>query len=363
MSDIWLEIQYINQLGPRFRNFRRKSQYLWNFSCPLCGDSPTRKHAARGFIYKKNNQLNFCCKKCGAGMSARNFIAAMDPAMFKEMQLDSFTPTERERYEEKREERPVVHKDKMFEGLIKVSELPKKHYCREYVVNRFIPEHVMDDLYFTDHFYTWSGRVLPGRYKVPKDKRDDEPRLVIPFRNAAGDVTAFQGRALKAGQEPKYVYVALTKDEPLIWGLNNINPDETIYVFEGPIDAMFVPNAIACGGGDLSGDILRLKIPSERFVIVYDNEPRNSHTIDKIQKAINRGFAVCLWPETPGKDVNEIVKNNIKFGLASACEHVLKLIQTGTSSGITANILLNRWNKSTERKTKWPMESQKGLPK
>lgn len=367
---LWVDAKYVNMVGTRLRNFKRKSQYLWNFSCPLCGDSATRTRAARGFIYRKGEQLNYRCHKCGAGMSVKNFVAAIDPELHKEMQLEYFTP--RVGYEPPIiKERTVFDKSTdPFKGLIKIDDLPQKHFCREYVASRYIPDHLWDELYFTPAFYTWSGQVLPGRYKVPKDIRDDEPRLVIPMRNRRGEVTAFQGRALKSGHDPKYIYVALTKDEPLIWGLDKIDPKRPVYVFEGPIDAMFVPNAIAVGGGDIASELLRIEgVDKEKFIVVYDNEPRKiaedhkknkyNPTAVKIEKAINIGFSVCIWPDLVGKDVNDMVKKNIKHGLSAACQYVFSKIVEGTHTGFEARMYLARWNKinqitGMEKRTRFP---------
>lgn len=348
---LWVDQKYISMLGTRLRNFKRKSQYLWNFSCPLCGDSKTRPRAARGFIYRKGDQLNYRCHKCGAGMSAKNFVAAVDPEMHKDMQREYFKPAP-DRSPVFHQEPPVFDKtSNPFIGLKRISELPKNHFCRNYVAERLIPAHHWDDLYFTPAFYTWSGQVLPGRYKVPDDVRDDEARLVIPMRNQNGDVTGFQGRALR-GENPKYLSLTLTK-EPMIWGLNLINPNHLIYVFEGPIDAMFLPNAVACTGSDLGSAILKLDIPQANFIIIYDNEPRSRFTIAKIKKAIERGFSVCIWPEMSEHDVNEMVKKNIKFGLPSACQYVFTRINEGIYSGAGAIMALTRWKRVENVEKGW----------
>lgn len=344
---LWVEQKYIQLLGPRLRNFKRKSDYLWNFSCPLCGDSKTRPRAARGYVYRKGDKLNYDCKKCGRGMSVRNFIRQLDPVMFDEMQLEMFQPRQKEKLPDLRPERPVFDKKiDPYKGLVKVSKLPRNHMCRQFVEKRFIPEMYWDDLYFTDAFYTWSGYVLPGRYKVPKTKLDDEPRLVIPMRNMKGETTAFQGRQLvgeNIGQ--KYVFVALTKEEKLIWGLDKIDPTKKVYAFEGPIDAMFIPNAIGVGGGDISSDVLYLDIPPENIVVVYDNEPRKPETIGKMLKAINKGLAICVWPEIDEGDVNDMVKARIRYGIAEACMYIYKKISENVYSGPSALIALERWKK------------------
>jgi hypothetical protein len=111
---------------------------------------------------------------------------------------------------------------------------------------------------------------------------------------------------------------------------------------------MFIPNAIACGGGELSSDLLRLNIPPENFIVIYDNEPRRIFTIKKIERAIERGFSVCIWPQIDENDVNDMVKKNIKFGLPSACQYVFTKINEGTYHGASALMALKNWKRVKE---------------
>ena len=67
---LFVDTKYIHQISFRLRNFKQKSQKLWNFSCPICGDSQRNKTKARGYIYEVKNHLNFnevikCIKKIG----------------------------------------------------------------------------------------------------------------------------------------------------------------------------------------------------------------------------------------------------------------------------------------------------------
>lgn len=364
---LWIEAKYVNIIGTRLRNFKRKSEYLWNFSCCFCGDSKTRKNAARGYVYRKGDKLNYDCKKCGIGMSVKNFVKRLDPELYSEMIFEMFIPPKREELPSFKPERPVFDKSyDPFKILKKVGDLPKDHFCRQFIEKRCIPLHAWDDLYFTPYFYTWCGEVLPGRYKVPKSKQDDEPRLIIPFRNMKGEVTAFQGRQLVGDDKgQKYVYLALTKDEPLVWGLNNIDPNKPVYVLEGPFDAMFIPNAIACGGSELTGDLSRLDIPKENFVIVYDNEPRSPHTIKKMKTAIERGYKVCIWPEycIKEKDINDMVLARVeKWGLPTSCEYIFLRIKDGTYLGISASLALADWKKVSDQAL-LDMDKKRSYPK
>jgi hypothetical protein len=101
---------------------------------------------------------------------------------------------------------------------------------------------------------------------------------------------------------------------------------------------MFIPNSIATAGGDLVSTIKDL--PKDKLVIVYDNEPRNKHTIDKIQKSIYNSYQVCIWPiNFLYKDVNEAIMGGL------SAEFVQYIIDTNTFRDLKAKLALNMWSK------------------
>ena len=46
--------------------FKRVKANLYNFRCPICGDSKKHKNKARGYLYQVKTILNFKCHNCGA---------------------------------------------------------------------------------------------------------------------------------------------------------------------------------------------------------------------------------------------------------------------------------------------------------
>lgn len=281
------------------------------------------------------------CHKCGEGMSASNFIKAIDPALHEEMRMEIYRPDRKEEVVVPQPVRKVpVAKDKLLAGLKKVSELPATHPCLVYIQSRMIPE---DDLFYVEKFFTWASTVNSERFKIPPY---DEGRLLIPLRNRKGDITAFQGRKL-SGDGPKYISVTIDETAPLVWGLDRIRENRHIIVLEGPLDAMFLPNAIACCGSDITTDLTKLGIPLDQFIIVYDNEPRNKHTVKKMKKAIVRDFSICIWPENiDEKDVNDMVLTKIEYGLDEASYLVWTTIKDHVHKGLSAELSLSTWAKT-----------------
>ena len=154
--------------------------------------------------------------------------------------------------------------------------------------------------------------------------KNNETRPLIPFIDNNDNIHALQRRSLKKNSKTKYITIVLDESIPKIYGLDNANFNKTLYVFEGPIDSMFIPNSIATAGGDLISSIKGYD--KENMVIVYDNEPRSIETKRKIDKAIDFGYNVCIWPDyiqqkdindmaLSNRKVNDIVKKNIYEGL------------------------------------------------
>ena len=55
----YVDLKYINILSGRLSLFKRKSNNLFNFRCPFCGDSQRNKLKARGYVYAKENKYSF----------------------------------------------------------------------------------------------------------------------------------------------------------------------------------------------------------------------------------------------------------------------------------------------------------------
>ena len=164
----------------------------------------------------------------------------------------------------------------------------------------------------------------------------DHPRLLIPFRDEEGEVFAYQGRAF-GNEQPKYLTIKLNESKNKIFGLDRINKEKQIYVVEGPIDSLFLDNCIAVAGSDLN------KIEGD-LTIIFDNEPRNREIVKQIEKAINSGRNIVLWPESMKyKDINDMI-----LGGYSKSE-IQQIIMDNTFSGVEAKLRFTEWKKIDER--------------
>jgi len=338
----WLEQKYVGLVSARLRNYRRKSNSLYNFSCPLCGDSESNRSKARAYIYEKKGKSAFHCHNCGASMGVPNFIKMLDQGVYNEFMLeklkDNKSPeqTDLENFVNKMK-KPVFMSEGPLKGLKKVSQLSPDSKIKQYVVSRMIPNKYHAKLSACPNFYAYTNNLVPNKFSAESLKRD-ETRLLIPFIDTQKRVHAYQGRALNSNPL-KYITIILDDSVPKIYGLDTVDLTKRTYVFEGHFDSMFVDNSIATAGGDLVSSLV--SFDKRNMVIVYDNEKRSRETIKKLDKSILQGYNVVIWPENlEYKDVNDMVL----AGLSP--EFIKHIIDTNTYRDLAAKLALTKWSRA-----------------
>ena len=343
MSHQWLESKYISLLSNRLRNFKRKGNDQWNFSCPVCGDSKTNKHKARGYVYPSKGKLVYHCHNCNVTMGAPKFVKYVDPVLYDEFIREkvAIDPVEKPKNEitefVEKMQPPKFVKDGPLKGLKKVSALSQDHPVKIYVQRRMIPSNQHYKLYIVKHFKKWVNTFMPGKFE---SEDNDEPRLIIPFLDQDKNLFGFQGRSLLKGSKIRYITIITDKEKPKLFGLDAFDPSKPAYVVEGPIDSMFLPNGLASAGGDIITDLPRVSENKDQFTIVYDNEPRNKDIVRNIEKAIDNGYKVCLWPDSvKQKDINDMVL----AGQSPA--KIVDIINNNTYKGLEAKLELATWKK------------------
>ena len=338
----WLDHKYIGMVSSRLEQFKRKSPTLYNFRCPICGDSQSNKFKARGYIYDKKGKGLFHCHNCSATMAVPNFIKSLDQTLYSQYCVEKLQGEKSPEQQDleafvAKMKKPVFLKEGPLKGLKKVSQLSPDHKTKRFVDSRKIPNRYHAKLFNCPNFKQFTNGLVHGKFDEASIERD-ETRLLIPFFTKEKKLHAYQGRSL--GQSKvKYITIILDDSVPKVFGLDDCDFSKRSYVFEGPIDSMFVPNSIATAGGDLVSAIGALNL-KQSAVIVYDNEPRSKDTIRKLDKAIMNGYSVCVWPDNlEHKDVNDM----ILAGLSP--EFIKYIIDTNTYRDLAAKLALTKWSK------------------
>ena len=332
----YIDLKFINDLSGRLSQFKKKTDYLFNFRCPHCGDSQKSKTKARAYLYRVKNDMFFKCHNCGQGQNLANFIKFVDPKLYESYLLERYKKSAPATPKPKFDFKPTKFTNQTpIDDLKSIKDLPEDHPARLYCDNRKIPEKYFDKLFLSDKFMTLVNEVKPNTYKITKD----HPRLIIPFYDTTGKVFAFQGRAF-GKEQPKYLTIKLDENKQKVYGLDKVNFQQPIYITEGPIDSLFIDNCLAAGGADL---FLKNKIPNENITYIFDNEPRNKEIVKRMYKVIEKDFNVVIWPEDLQlKDVNDMIMSGLtKFELQD-------IISNNTYSKLSALTKLNYWKKIKE---------------
>ena len=319
-----IDSKYIGLVSSRLQKFKRVKSDLYNFRCPICGDSQKHKNKARGYIYQVKNNSNFKCHNCGASMSLNNFLKTIDTTLHKQYTLEKFKEGHTGR-NFVAEEPTFTFKKPVFKSKLDLPKASEDPDARRYLEKRKLnPE----KFYFTDSFKRWTNTKKQTFDTIGRD----EPRIIIPMYNEDKNLIGFQGRSL-IPNSVKYITVMLEDEAPKIYGLDTIDEKLPVYVVEGPFDSTFVNNSVALCGSD--GDLGYFK--GSDTILVYDNEPRNREIVNRIGKCIDRGEKVVIWPSgIEEKDINDMVLSG---------HDVMSMIKLNTYSGLEAKVKFNSWKK------------------
>ena len=348
----YIDVKYVNLISPFLQQFKKKGDFLWNFRCPYCGDSKKNRTKARGFVFRKKNDLFYKCHNCGVGTTLGKLIEHVDLNTHKDYIMerykkgcDTITPRPEFKFNE-----PVFNKnksskrnklDRSSESIVKelksISELHHEHPARKIVEERRLPRSSHGDLFLCPEFYKFTNKLIPNKFP---SLDGDHPRLLIPFRDEEGEIFAYQGRAF-GNEQPKYITIKL-QDRDKIFGLDRVVKKEPIYVVEGPLDSLFLDNCIAVGGADFDRplSIDGSLITNGELTVVFDNEPRNKEICKLIEKSINSGKKVCLWPESmEHKDINDMILGGYTK------EEIQEIIKQNTFQTASAKMQFATWRK------------------
>ena len=319
-----VDSKYIGLVSSRLQKFKRVKADLYNFRCPICGDSQKHKNKTRGYIYPLKADMNFKCHNCGASTTFSNFLKQLDPTLHKQYVMEKFQTRNTGKgsiiEKPKLDFKKPVFKKKL--DLPKASEIP---FAKNYLEKRKVDP---TKFYYASKFKQWVNTKKQTFDYIKKD----ESRIIIPMYDTERNLIGFQGRSL-IPNSVKYITIMLNEEAPKVYGLDKIDAKEIIYVVEGPFDSTFVKNSIAMCGSDSSLACLK----GSSIVYVYDNEPRNKEIVERIDKCITRGERVIIWPTIiTDKDINDMVLSG---------HDIMSVLKSNTYSGLEAQIKFNNWKK------------------
>ena len=319
-----IDSKYIGLVSTKLSKFKKVKVNLYNFRCPICGDSKKHRNKTRGYLYGIKTNTNFKCHNCGASMSFNNFLKEVDPFLQKQYAMEKF----KEGFAGGRnfvvEEPELKFETPKFKPKLDLPKASENQIAKQYLEKRKLDP---TKFYYTDKFKEWSN----SHKHTFDDLTYDEPRIIIPlfYKNT---LIGFQGRSL-GPSKVKYITVMINDEAPKIYGLDNIRGDAPVFVTEGPFDSTFIRNSIAMCGAD--GDVGKWGVSTP--VWCYDNEPRNPEIVKRISDTINRGERVVIYPtNVKVKDINDMVL---------AGHDAQSVVESNVYSGLEAKLKFTSWKR------------------
>ena len=335
---LFVDRRFMSVLSTKLEKFLQKNDYIWNFRCPICGDSKKNKHKSRGYVYRKKNDLFYSCHNCGISLSFGNFVKAVDPSLFREYQMEKFKESSHSNvkvpdFSAFKTSKPVFNTSPKI-NLPTIASLSEDHAAKRYLVERRLPSSEMNSLFFSADFKGFVEEIWP---ECDKELISGEKRIIVPFYDENKVLLGFQGRSI-GESKIKYITIKLHEDNRKIFGLDRIDFTKKIYVVEGPFDSLFLNNCIATMDASLYNIISVLG--DHNYVFVYDNEPRNSAIVRHMKRTIEMKKNICIWPKNiVEKDINDMICS----GMTSS--DIQSIIDRHTHEDLKAKLEFELWKK------------------
>lgn len=274
--------------------------------CPTCREGNSWGKKRRLYYIIDDNYL--FCQNCSRGWSPLNWISEVSHESVEDVlkDVENYEPNIREIIEQ--HEKKVAQKPKVptlpTDSINLMDARQVDYYSNNKVVQDaldFIKERRLDTA-------AYRSKSLWVSLKDTSNKN----RLTIPFYDLNGQIVFYQTRALYDEDNPPKYKSKLGNDKTL-FNIERIDPShDKIYGLEGPIDSMFVKNAVGMCGltmTDKQREQLR-NYPFHEFVYVLDNQLDNDDVYDQYEKILRRGDKIYIWPrEIEEKDINEFCTN------------------------------------------------------
>jgi hypothetical protein len=322
IMSLWRDEKYLRLLASSLPRFTAKGNHTFNFRCPLCGDSQTNKAKARGYVFPKGDILLYKCHNCSVALPFAALLRSQDRRLYDEYVMERLKEDGRRPVEASQTPvskplmAPVVSFLDRLAPVYPLSTVahpeaplyPVYLYAKDV---RKLPDTAFDRLFATMDAHKW---LLPlvGDEKAAKVS-DGIAYLVQPLRLSNG---VWYGAQLRMLERKEYLTFRWSHEPLKMFGLDAWTPKKLTWVVEGPIDALFVPNAISpCGSDLLSGvrvledaDIMKI---TDRRVYVWDNEPKNKEITRHLRTAARLRENIVIWPRNYPKDINDMVRAGI----------------------------------------------------
>lgn len=323
-----------------YRPIYNKFNNVYQCGCPICREGKSLNKKRRCYYVPKND--NIFCHNCGWSGKPMRWIKEVanvtDVDIVKE--LKDYTPDVDDVLKQD-DEVKLVNSETLPKDSINLSDSSQVNFYKN-----------------NDNVRSAQGLVRHRRLDTAVNRPDNlyisltdhvhKNRLVIPFVNENKQIEFYQTRTvLSRDNKTKPKYLGKVNSEKTLFNIDKVTGDyDTVYIFEGPINAFFTKNSVAVAGITENGRSFTARQQQQldttlRFydtVWILDSQWIDRASLIKSEALLKQGEKVFIWPEKFGKKFKDF--NDI----AMACnidEIKHEFIQKNTCEGLTGVIKLS----------------------
>lgn len=325
---------------------RNRYNNTYQGSCPICREGKSWLKKRRCFFIPKNN--NIFCHNCGWSGTPYSWIKKVsgvtDIDLIQDVkQLDNVsasyydTPTIQ-----------VNNTAALPEDSINLFDQQQIEFYTDQLT-------VQECLNFIKRRKLDIAVNRPNALYVSLTDKVHKNRLIIPFYNEFNKIEFYQTRTVLTNSKTiKAKYISKVNGEKTLYGLNKLDSNHnTVYIFEGPINAMFVVNGIAVAGIQKGTQQFTSRQQEQlqgistfyNKVWVLDSQWLDNTSLIKTETLLKQGEKVFIWPEKFGKKFKDFNEMTVKYNLSSISR---SFINNHTYDSLTSLIKLSEIKKHVQ---------------
>jgi hypothetical protein len=327
---------YINRISNRLELFKNNGNDIYSCRCMKCGDSKTKKHKTRFFIFQHKNKFFVKCFNCGYANSFEYFLKDFDFNLYTEYKTEKLKLNN---YTYKEPELKITTNINSFDFSNNIlSNYQSIRNTNNSNIYNYFKSRKINEFYY-DKFYAIKDiNSLSSKLEKYKDKKYfNADSILIPAINKDNNLNYIQTRYIET-QQQKFLSFTILENYDNIFNENNLDFSKRISITEGSFDATHVNNCCSIFGINNIQRINYLKSINPNIRIIVDNDYSYNHEVKKsLNYFIDNNFQVVIYDKQfkDIKDLNESIIRN-KFTEESLNEY----LDTRTFTGLRARLEL-----------------------
>ena len=293
-SNYVLEKFYTYAGSPSYNKYNK----VYNGSCPVCREGKSWLKKKRLYFYPDSN--SFYCFNCIQSWNSYAWIQHNSGMTREEIYAEAFSGNFSRDLTQEISKKKLVQREMSVlpYDSINLNDIQQRCF---YGTNQYFQRALE---YIEERKLNTAVNKNPAYYISLKDNFHKN-RLCIPYYDFDKKIVFYQTRALD-GSEPRYL--GKSGADKTVFGIERAEPSiDSLFLFEGALDAIMVRNGLAVAGLTLTETQEKqlARFPFHDKIWVLDNPKMDETAKENIVKLLERKEKVFKWPDKSYKDFND----------------------------------------------------------